>query len=75
MDFRVDETRLRELMTARGLDSYQALAAATGGKVHWRTLYNFATGSNWTRETLEIVCAALRCKPTDLIPELAGEPS
>ena len=73
MDFRVDEHKLKQLMQARGIASYPDLAAATGGKVHWRTLYNFATGRNWTRETLEAVCAALACKPTDLIPELGGE--
>jgi DNA-binding Xre family transcriptional regulator len=72
MNFSVNEARLRAIMQERGIASFSQLSAATGNRVHWRTLYNLAAGSNWTRETLEAVCVALQCSPGDLIPELAA---
>lgn len=75
----VDESRLKELMAERSIDSYAALAEETerifGEKngLHQRTIYNFAKGANWTRKTLEIICVALNCQPFDLVPALAGE--
>ena len=72
MNFSVKEARLRAIMEKRGIASFSQLSAATGNRVHWRTLYNLAAGSNWTRETLEAVCVALQCSPGDLIPELAA---
>lgn len=77
MKLKVDRERLDKLMARRGVSSYQALselAATEGVKLSFSTIYALVgDGDNsWRSSTIEALCQVLRCKPSDLIPELGG---
>jgi DNA-binding Xre family transcriptional regulator len=74
MKLQIDKARLDALMARRGVASYPQLAelaAGEGVKLAFSTIYAAVNGDTaWRSTTLEALCQVLRCKPSDLIPEL-----
>jgi DNA-binding Xre family transcriptional regulator len=78
MKLKIDKARLDALMARRGVVSYKGLselAASEGIRLAFSTIYQAVdeeTDTAWRSTTLEALCQVLRCKPSDLIPELGG---
>lgn len=75
MDYSINKSKLLRAMKLAGFSTYEEVAAASsqrGTPVSARNLYKLASGANYTKQTLEILCSLLNCAPGDLVDAWHG---